>query len=300
MKSAVFVASLLASLAAAQPHGHGHGHAHHHRRREHSHNKRGVITTWVTETVYETVTAYVDDTTTQLIMPSTKVTSTTISTETTPEPSPGVFIPEPETSSTSSSTTTTTTVQAPPTSKVVPPPPPPPPESPTPKPPKPSPTTLSVVVPPLPTSSLAPPTYGDGDDSDDGYGDSDDGYGDGDGDGDGGDDGSGGSGGQVIRTGEITYFALGLGSCGFDDSGKDHSENIVAVSSSLMGAQSNGNPLCGKTITVKANGNTAQAVVHDKCPSCSVNDIDASEHLFLDLFGSLDIGRGEIEWYFNE
>ncbi|KAL2171324.1 hypothetical protein VTG60DRAFT_3211 [Thermothelomyces hinnuleus] len=262
MKSTVFVASLLASLAAAQPHGHGH--AHQHRRKEHGHNKRGVVTTWVTETVYETVTAYVDDTTTQLVMPSTKPASTTFLTSTTPEASPGVFIQDPETSS-----TTSTRVQAPPTSQV----PPPPPQSPSPSP-EPSPSTTSVAAPPA--SSSAPPTEATGN------------------------DGSNGSGGQDIRSGEITYYALGMGSCGIDDSGKDNSDNIVAVSSALMGAQSNGNPMCGKTITVKANGKTAQALVHDKCPSCAANNIDASEKLFLELFGSLDIGRGQVEWYFNE
>ncbi|AEO55865.1 hypothetical protein MYCTH_2314413 [Thermothelomyces thermophilus ATCC 42464] len=262
MKSTVFVASLLASLAAAQPHGHGH--AHQHRRKEHSHNKRGVVTTWVTETVYETVTAYVDDTTTELVMPSTKPASTTFLTSTTPAASPGVFIQEPETSS-----TTSTRVQAPPTSQA----PPPPPQSPSPSP-EPSPSTTSVAAPPA--SSSAPPTEAPGG------------------------DGSSGSGGQDTRSGEITYYALGMGSCGVDDSGKDNSDNIVAVSSSLMGAQSNGNPMCGKTITVKANGKTAQAVVHDKCPSCAPNDIDVSEKLFLELFGSLDLGRGQVEWYFNE
>ncbi|KAK4249305.1 RlpA-like double-psi beta-barrel-protein domain-containing protein-containing protein [Corynascus novoguineensis] len=255
MKSTVFVASLLASLAAAQPHGHGHGHQH--RRKEHDHHKRGVTTTWVTETVYETVTALVDDSTTQIIMPTTKTATTTFLTSSAkPDPSPGVFIQEPKSSS--------TTVQPPQAASEVPPPPPPPPA--------PTPSTTSVAPPPPPSPQVKNPGNG----------------------------GGGSGGGKDSRRGDITYFALGLGACGFDDSGKDHSENIVAVSSQLMGAQSNGNPMCGKSITISANGKTVNALVHDKCPSCAPGDIDASEKIFLELFDSLDVGRTQIEWWFNE
>ncbi len=110
---------------------------------------------------------------------------------------------------------------------------------------------------------------------------------------------SGSGSGSPSYSGSLTYFALGMGSCGIDDGGMDNKANIVAVSAALMGAQSNGNPMCGKTITIKANGKTAQALVHDKCPSCALGDVDASEQLFLQLFGSLDVGRGSIEWWFN-
>ncbi|AEO62260.1 uncharacterized protein THITE_2106235 [Thermothielavioides terrestris NRRL 8126] len=108
-----------------------------------------------------------------------------------------------------------------------------------------------------------------------------------------------GSGGSTTYQGDITYYTLGLGSCGIDDTGKDNSANIVALSAALMGAVSNANPLCGKTITIKANGKTAQAVVHDKCPVCAFGDVDASQNLFLELFGSTDGGREKIEWWFN-
>ena len=110
---------------------------------------------------------------------------------------------------------------------------------------------------------------------------------------------SGSSGGSASYSGDLTYYAVGMGSCGIDDSGKDQTDNIVAVSAALMGAQSNGNPMCGKTITVKANGKTVQALVHDKCPGCAASDIDGTEKMFKELFGSLDVGRGKIEWWFN-
>jgi hypothetical protein len=266
MKSAVFVASMLASLAVAQPHGHGHGHKH--RRQEHRHDERGLVVIWKTETVYTTITAIVDDSTTELVMASTSTTttttsssstSTTLSTSTTtptPTPSSSSAIPDPE----PSSSTSTTVKPAPPPPVVE--LPPPVVELPKPRPP------INSPAPPPPPPPVEVPDNGGG--------------------------------GGTKYTGDITYFALGLGSCGFDDSGKDHTDNIVAVSALLMGTVSNGNPMCGKSITIKANGKTVQARVHDKCPVCAPGDIDGSENIFMTLFGSLDAGRETIEWWFNE
>ncbi|KAK4120516.1 hypothetical protein N657DRAFT_625063 [Parathielavia appendiculata] len=104
---------------------------------------------------------------------------------------------------------------------------------------------------------------------------------------------------STVYSGDLTYFQLGVGACGFDDSGKDLTDNIVAVSAALMGAQSNGNPICNKSITIKANGNTIHAIVRDRCMSCAVGDIDGSEKIFNELFGSLTNGRQTIEWWFN-
>ena len=277
MKSAVFAASLLASLVVAQPHGHGHSHLH--RRKEHGHhNKRGVVVEVVTTTVYETVTAIVDDSTTELIMPSTKPVTTTSTTPTVPSPSPGQFFENPDTSS-SAAAAPAPTSQSPPAVQQAP--------SPYVFPvdtgavpgsladtnPMHSPVVELVPAPTTTTSAAAPAeTIASG---------------------------SGSGSGSPSYSGSLTYFALGMGSCGIDDGGKDSTANIVAVSSALMGAQSNGNPMCGKSITIKANGKTAQALVHDKCPSCALGDVDASEQLFLQLFGTLDVGRGSIEWWFN-
>jgi hypothetical protein len=249
MKSTVFVASVLASLAVAQPHGHMRGHGHQHRRREqHDHDKRAVVVEWVTETVYATVTAIVDDSSTELVMPSTQPAVTTSTAQAVPTPSPGQFFENPETSS---SAAPTTSQQAPPQQ---------------------APPVVEQVSSPA-ESAPAPTTSSSA--------------------------GGSSSGGSPSYSGDITYYALGMGSCGIDDSGKDHTDNIVAVSAQLMGAQSNGNPMCGKTITIKANGKTIEAKVHDKCPSCAMGDIDGTEKMFIDLFGSLDAGRQKIEWWFN-
>ncbi|OAQ97107.1 hypothetical protein LLEC1_05837 [Akanthomyces lecanii] len=77
------------------------------------------------------------------------------------------------------------------------------------------------------------------------------------------------------------------------------SANIVALSSKLMGVQSNGNPSCDKTITIYGNGKSVQATVRDKCPSCALGSIDVSKKVFKELYGDLTAGRQEITWSFN-
>lgn len=134
MKPTTLFLSILASAACAQPHGHLH--RRHKALHAHRHEKRGVVTTWVTETVYETVTALVDDTTTQLIMPSSKTVPAVTTSSTSP-------------TTTSEATTTSTTIASPTHSEPV--------EEPE--------TTTSPEPAPLPTTSelpkveLPPPPY---------------------------------------------------------------------------------------------------------------------------------------------
>ncbi len=66
-----------------------------------------------------------------------------------------------------------------------------------------------------------------------------------------------------------------------------------------MGAQSNGNPFCGRTVTLTHKGKSVQATIRDKCMGCAENDIDGSEKLFLELANSLDVGRFEVDWRIN-
>lgn len=100
--------------------------------------------------------------------------------------------------------------------------------------------------------------------------------------------------------GEVTFYDIGLGACGEDHANQDFSINVVALSADLIGPLSNNNPYCGKTITVKANGKTTTALVVDKCMGCASTAIDLSKAAFLELWGDLDVGRGDCEWYFNE
>jgi hypothetical protein len=97
-------------------------------------------------------------------------------------------------------------------------------------------------------------------------------------------------------SGDITYYAAGLGACGWDNDSE--TDNIVALSHLLMGEQSNGNPFCGKTITVEYMGKTTTAKVVDKCMGCDELSIDLSNKAFEDL-ADLSIGRATANWYFN-
>lgn len=67
-----------------------------------------------------------------------------------------------------------------------------------------------------------------------------------------------------------------------------------------MGSQSNNNPLCGRTVTIRANGREATALVEDKCLGCAINDIDVSKKVFEELWGSVDVGRGDVEWWIEK
>jgi hypothetical protein len=80
--------------------------------------------------------------------------------------------------------------------------------------------------------------------------------------------------GADVKTGDLTYYTVGMGACGEDDTGKDETENIVALSHLLMGTVSNGNPMCGKTITISSGGKTVVATVKDKCMGCAIDAID--------------------------
>ncbi|EEU45161.1 uncharacterized protein NECHADRAFT_123159 [Fusarium vanettenii 77-13-4] len=298
MKSFTIASALFAAVAVAQPHGKIHG-IHH--RRHHQNAERDVVVTeveWVTE--YEYVTKMVDATTTVWITPGQEQAQPTTSeaakfVETQAPSQPAPKIKKPAEKKPAPTTTLVTSVYTPP-------PPPPEPTTTTtevkevPKPKvttyeAPEPVTTQQYVPePEPTTSAAPapaaPSTGsDSDDEEESN--------------NGGSSGGSGGGSSAAKTGEFTYYDIGMGACGDDDSGKDESENIVALSHLLMGTVSNGNPMCGKTITIKANGKTTTAVVKDKCMGCAVNDIDVSKKCFKEISGDLDAGRIEVEWWFN-
>ena len=97
-------------------------------------------------------------------------------------------------------------------------------------------------------------------------------------------------------TGDITYYDTGMGACGWTNDG--NSENVVALSHLLMGEKSNGNPYCGKSITVKYKGKTVIAKVVDKCMGCEIHAIDLSNIAFESL-ADKGVGRTQAEWYFN-
>ncbi|KAI9811489.1 MAG: hypothetical protein M1827_005472 [Pycnora praestabilis] len=97
-------------------------------------------------------------------------------------------------------------------------------------------------------------------------------------------------------TGDITFYAAGLGACGETSDGS--AEDVIALPFGMMGTQSNGNPFCGKTVTIKLGSKSATATVVDKCMGCTGNSIDLSTHVFNQLADE-SVGRTQAEWYFN-
>ncbi|KAK4465662.1 RlpA-like double-psi beta-barrel-protein domain-containing protein-containing protein [Cladorrhinum samala] len=96
--------------------------------------------------------------------------------------------------------------------------------------------------------------------------------------------------------GRMTYYNVGLGACGDDDSGLGNTHNIVAISSSLMPAVGGGD-MCGKKISIKgSNGKQVTATIRDKCPSCPEGGIDVSEKVFKEIVGDLGVGKTEVTW----
>ncbi|KAG6041746.1 hypothetical protein E4U41_002173 [Claviceps citrina] len=264
------------------------------------------VTEWVTEIEY--VTEVIDATTTYWITPDQDPAPTTLSTKpqgnfletdaAPPKPSSEAAPPPPPPAATTSASKYMAPPPPPPppavTAVVAPPPPPPPAAATTfssvyvapPPPPAPKPETTPAAPPAAapPAAALVVPSPAQGGNK-------------------GGSVNSGSSSasasGSGSHKGDLTYYAVGLGACGQDDSGKDNSANIVALSHLLMGTQSNGNPMCGKTVTIYANGKSTTATVRDKCMGCKMEDLDVSEKVYKELYGGLDSGRMPITWSFN-
>lgn len=272
MKSFAIIAGLLAASAVAQPHGHNknqrrHGHA--------NHEKRALVTEY--ETAYEiiTITEYIDETATTWITPAAKTTTvqaTTLETKVIPTTTPAQFseapspvsvvksepapsVAAPPTVAAPEPTTvapvavpevpTVAPVAVPTTSAVVAAAPPPPPVA-----------VVSVPAAPIVVESpvVAAPEVAPAAVS---------------------------KVGADTKKGDLTYYQVGLGACGEDDSGKDQTENIVALSHLLMGTQSNGNPYCGKKITISYGGKQVVATVKDKCMGCEHDNIDGKSSIRL-------------------
>lgn len=103
-------------------------------------------------------------------------------------------------------------------------------------------------------------------------------------------------------TGDITYYATGLGSCGWTSG---YNDAIVAVSHDIMDVYNppnpNDNPLCGRGVTINYGGQQFQATVVDTCGGCAQGDLDLSEGFFSTVTGG-DTAAGRIHgvsWSWN-
>ncbi|ETS74604.1 hypothetical protein PFICI_13088 [Pestalotiopsis fici W106-1] len=291
MKSAAVALFTLASAAIAQPHGHA---------RRHHHDKRDLVVEWVTEV--ETVTVEVDETTTQTFYPA-KTEEAAATTVATSSGSPGEFFQAAaSTSIYSAAAPSTTLVVKPSTQQTT----------------EAAPATSSssystssststtpiVVVPTvvLPTTTAEAPTttaaaetttYAAEPTSTTAAAAT---------------TGSGSSSGTNVKNSDMTYYAIGLGSCGYDDSGLDLTKPVVAIDYHLWDSVSTltsygvdlpAHPFCNQEITIKYNGQTTTGIVRDRCGGCVENAIDVAETIFDDLVGGTTAGRVEVEWYFN-
>ena len=281
MKSTTVLCSLLASLALAQPHRQHH--AKHHKRQT---QDVVWVTDWdyVTETVGITTTIWVSSG----FVPPTTSASSSSSAEVPAQFFQGASAPSSPAPAPTTTSSTSVYVEPAPTSTYV---------APTPStvaapayiaPVESSSTAAPVYVPestpvaayspPESTTSAAPAPVSSSSSS------------------------SGASSGECSSgspcEGDITYYTAGLGACGITSDGD--TQNVVALPHGLMGTQSNGNPYCGKTITITCTttGKTTTATVVDKCMGCDNYSIDLSNAAFLEL-DDLAVGRTTATWYFN-
>lgn len=96
------------------------------------------------------------------------------------------------------------------------------------------------------------------------------------------------------KTGKMTHYTPGMGSCG-----KTHTENdlVVAISQGMYGTAANPNasPMCAKSASIKCGAKTVVAAVVDKCMSCGNGDIDVSPAVFKQC-GALSAGVITVTW----
>ncbi|KAI8084067.1 RlpA-like double-psi beta-barrel-protein domain-containing protein-containing protein [Gilbertella persicaria] len=98
-------------------------------------------------------------------------------------------------------------------------------------------------------------------------------------------------------SGDATYYTPGLGSCGGENSDSDM---IAALNHVQMsnGANSNNNPNCGRSISIKGPNGSVTVKIVDTCPGCASGDIDMSPAAFAKIADLAD-GRVPISWSWN-
>ncbi|EDR15021.1 expansin family protein [Laccaria bicolor S238N-H82] len=102
-------------------------------------------------------------------------------------------------------------------------------------------------------------------------------------------------------TGQGTFYATGLGSCGITNKDTDY---IAAVSHLLYdqgyaGVNPNNNPICGRTVTATYQGKSVTVAVTDRCEGCAITDLDFSPSAFNQL-ADFSVGRiSGMTWTWN-
>lgn len=103
-------------------------------------------------------------------------------------------------------------------------------------------------------------------------------------------------------TGDLTYYATGLGACGVTSGYDDH---IVAISEAIFDSYSdngnpNNNPLCNKQVTITGvDGSDYTATIVDRCTGCAAADLDLSEGFFNTVTSNGDGRVHNMSWKFD-
>ncbi|SAM63422.1 uncharacterized protein UBRO_03722 [Ustilago bromivora] len=94
-------------------------------------------------------------------------------------------------------------------------------------------------------------------------------------------------------SGQATYYAPGLGACGWTNGEADY---IVAISASLFDSFGSGNPnknpACGHKIAATYGGKTITVSVADRCVGCAWGDLDFTSTGFSQL---ADMSQGRLD-----
>ena len=100
-------------------------------------------------------------------------------------------------------------------------------------------------------------------------------------------------------SGDITYYNPGgaYGACGWTI---QDSDPTVALAHGMMGDQSNGNPWCGKKITILHDGKTHNATLGDKCMGCLGESIDLTVGLWAIVAPDVDGRAHDVAWWVSE
>ncbi|OAD68594.1 hypothetical protein PHYBLDRAFT_103777, partial [Phycomyces blakesleeanus NRRL 1555(-)] len=95
-------------------------------------------------------------------------------------------------------------------------------------------------------------------------------------------------------SGDGTFYAVGLGSCGTDDGNTDL---VAALNAPQMqnGANPNNNPICGRRAVVKGPKGSVTVRIVDTCPPCQKGDLDLSPAAFGKI-ADFAAGRVPITW----
>ncbi|WVF72245.1 hypothetical protein IAT40_007057 [Kwoniella sp. CBS 6097] len=100
---------------------------------------------------------------------------------------------------------------------------------------------------------------------------------------------------RATYNGRATYYAVGLGACGWHNSPGDF---IVAQNSAQYGGGYPG-PNCGRSITISYGGKQVSATIADECPTCDYGGLDMSEGLFTQ-FADTGAGVFYMSWWYND